>query len=359
MASTKLRAHLQRTSGACRGYSGPSVSPRKTPHRWWIAPVTASLAALGMGAAFWYGIDAHLFLTTHETVPFSGRRRYAGEDLSDSEADQAPQEVLHSRPNASGGGWRTFQIPKVRGTAVSPDSHESIGKAQHILSKVAAVAGLRVRLQVLNTGNDCQIVPADSSTLVAGMGFFDASASEDQVAAVLSNAVAQMMLQHNRETNHLQGLYARVPLSKLFHRRYERNTCDKEKEADFLGMLLMAEAGYDPAVMATCWQELRKQRGIYRRAARWQVPTILVIDGCGWFDPRGERWLVHGQSYMRIVDGKIKADFVRSYVAARKANIELPVSASCRVEIPIDLHKWAEFKDGVDHRSSWLSRTLG
>ncbi|KAK6440002.1 hypothetical protein LTR95_003788 [Oleoguttula sp. CCFEE 5521] len=104
-----------------------------------------------------------------------------------------------------------------------------------------------------------------NSTLVAGHGLFESEASNDEMAAVMSNAVAQILLAHTRETNHLQRLYSRwlrrakrkarvSPLSSYFYSLYERNARVIEDEAAVgwaRGLIL--DRGSGGSVLVNCW----------------------------------------------------------------------------------------------------------
>nr|OQO17761.1 hypothetical protein B0A51_15607 [Rachicladosporium sp. CCFEE 5018] len=118
----------------------------------------------------------------------------------------------------------------------------------------------------------------------------------------------------------------------------------------------MAEAGYDPAAMVTCWRTLREGRGALRGRKYQSSRDASSATFTDWIDPRGDY-----RTPSRMSEGLAKADFVRKYVAARKAGADLPTSEFCPVKLPIDLLQWAEFKGSIaepDIQPSWPSRML-
>nr|OQO17762.1 hypothetical protein B0A51_15608 [Rachicladosporium sp. CCFEE 5018] len=113
---------------------------------------------MGLGAVWWFTTDAHLFLTTHqETVPFTSRRRDAGEPLSDEEADRPPRESLDVYMTGDKPRFITMPNTMVCSQGLCTDRVYGVGTAQYILSKVAAVADLQLSLQVFSAPSECSL----------------------------------------------------------------------------------------------------------------------------------------------------------------------------------------------------------
>ena len=101
--------------------------------------------------------------------------------------------------------------------------------------------------------------------------------SEDELAAALSHEVAHLLAGHARENidsfilraimttpllpmfvgaffapRLLFTVFTSITANHLLWRHHKRN---QEKEADYIGTLLMAEAGFDPAAATAAWKK--------------------------------------------------------------------------------------------------------
>nr|OQO17763.1 hypothetical protein B0A51_15609 [Rachicladosporium sp. CCFEE 5018] len=274
---------------------------------------------------------------------------------------------------------------------ILPETVPGIQNAQRILNGIAAVAGLgSIKLAVLNIANECRCIVADSSTLRAGRGLFSITASDAELAAVLSYAVAQILLKHNRELSHRSRLESRVlqhPVSRalyfetwvlallaaplLYYFNYplgvavlmsaaileapdqyvaylhRDNARVKEDEADCVGMLLMAEAGYDPDAMVTFWKGLMERRARLHANMKQRGRDAVAGNLGNWAAIRA--W-----TPTRTADGLERAELIRDYVVASKGGGDLPNYGFVSGKLPFGLHAWTKFKEDV----AWRGRPV-
>ena len=80
---------------------------------------------------------------------------------------------------------------------------------------------------------------ASSDTVFISMGMADYAASDDDLAVLLGHELAHAVLEHSEQSGGLNNLPWRVD--------------DREREADRVGLYLMARAGYDPAKASDFW----------------------------------------------------------------------------------------------------------
>ena len=119
---------------------------------------------------------------------------------------------------------------------------------------------------------------------------------EDELAAVLSHEVSHLLAEHYREMNSylaVQGIMMAPLLPMLVGAFYAPRLlltaftvifaqgflqlylqrC-QEKEADYIGMLLMAEAGFDPAAATALWSKYAVFEKTTLRSYRPQINIL-------------------------------------------------------------------------------------
>lgn len=143
--------------------------------------------------------------------------------------------------------------------------------------------------------------------VIMSTGLLNITSSDDELAAVLSHELSHSLLEHPREglnTIALGGALAPSLLPMLVGGFYARglfltaatacmsiwfltaylSRC-REEEADYAGMLLMAEAGFDPASRTALWQKMaswknRCVKGFYGRLAGFRPQDLLWDMSC-------------------------------------------------------------------------------
>lgn len=137
-------------------------------------------------------------------------------------------------------------------------------RALGIFKKVHAVSHLR------NEKWDLYLVPEDSfnayttggTAIVVNLGLMKKLAFDDEVAAVIAHEIAHVAANHvfERQATMMAGLVAKSKTIKqgAVQAAYSHND---EAEADKVGILYDALAGYDPMSASRIWAKIYRERG--------------------------------------------------------------------------------------------------
>lgn len=105
-----------------------------------------------------------------------------------------------------------------------------------------------------------------NDTIVIGQWMRGMSKSEDELAAIVAHEKAHLVLKHGEKTwyEKLGGWFASwfVDESKpRFRGPPDPKSVERENEADEKGLMLMAEAGYDPQAAVDFWTRYYERTG--------------------------------------------------------------------------------------------------
>lgn len=235
-------------------------SQRKTISR-------AALVTVGAGGYYWY----HL-----EDTPITGRRRF----MAMSEAQEKVISELSFR-----------QVIQEFHGAILPPTHPAVRYVERVASKI--IASISPRLIAPETQWRIFVVdsPVANAFVLPGgeifvfTGILPVAANEDGLAAIIGHEVAHKLARHGAEKmsvyqfftvafNILQifivgdlGSPLRDLLQELFLFLPFSRKC--EKEADYIGILLMAKACYDPEQAIGLWERMS-------RAAKGPQPPAIM-----------------------------------------------------------------------------------
>ncbi len=208
---------------------------------------------------------ALLFYFTHlEVVPVSGRRRFNcfGEDTMRMLGEMQYEELM--------------QEAKEQHQRFLPDYDPRTMLVRHVMSRLIPVSGMP------NAPGDWEICVIDDPKTVNAFvlpggkvfvfsGIFGVARSEDALAAVLGHELAHNLANHHGErassavgstilltsafllTAGLAYFVLRPVIELVFNTPMSRR---QESEADYIGLMLMAEACFDPAQAAEFWRRM-------------------------------------------------------------------------------------------------------
>lgn len=173
-----------------------------------------------------------------------------------------------------------------QGLWLLPPNDPSVRMVKRVLGRLAQVAGPAARdetWEVHVIANDS--LGAANAFVLPGAkvfvysGLLRLAQTDDQLAAVLSHEIAHNLAKHASErlsasvgeTFFLGGLlmllaatpftfiagylFGGIPLSLMFMRPMTRM---QESEADYIGLMIMAEACYDPRAAVTLWERMQR-----------------------------------------------------------------------------------------------------
>ena len=208
---------------------------------------------------------ALLFYFTHmEVVPVSGRRRFNcfGEDAMRLLGEMQYEELM--------------QEAKAQNQRFLPDYDPRTIVVRSVMSRLIPVSGMS------NNPGDWEIVVIDDPATVNAFvlpggkvfvfsGIFSVARNEDAVAAVLGHELAHNLANHHGErassavgstilltsafllTAGLAYFVLKPVIELVFNTPMSRK---QESEADFIGLMLMAEACFDPAEAVDFWRRM-------------------------------------------------------------------------------------------------------
>jgi predicted Zn-dependent protease len=186
------------------------------------------------------------------------------------------QLLLVSDAQVATAGAQAFQeIVQEKGTSDDPTMNATIQRVGARVAQASDGAGLTWQFRLINDDT------ANAFALPGGLvgvntGLFKVVQSDDQLAAVLGHEIAHVTAHHHAERMSRQALVqtgltaisgetspATVELLKQaatlgvvlpFSR-------EQEAEADHIGLIYMARAGYDPHAAVAVWQNFEKLGG--------------------------------------------------------------------------------------------------
>ncbi|OAA67972.1 GPI anchored peptidase m48 [Niveomyces insectorum RCEF 264] len=259
-------------------------------------------------------VGALLFYFTHqEVVPVSGRRRFNcfGEDTMRMLGDMQYEELMEEA--------------KKQHQRFLPDYDPRTIIVRHVMRRLIPVSGMA------NNEGDWEICviddphTANAFVLPGGKvfvysGIFNIARNEDAVAAVLGHELAHNLANHHGErassaigstilltsafllTGGLAYFVLRPVIDLVFNSPMSRL---QESEADYIGLMLMAEACFDPAQAADFWrrmdqaQQVQPPEWISTHPSEW-LPMAMekrrqsACDGTQDFAERFKRALRNG-----------------------------------------------------------------
>ncbi|KAL2047239.1 hypothetical protein N7G274_001258 [Stereocaulon virgatum] len=212
-----------------------------------------SVGGMGMaGGVFYY---ANL-----ERVPVSGRLRF--NCVSEKYEEQAAEQQFH------------MVMQEFRGR-VLPPNHPSSRLVNRVLQRLIPASGLEGQQWEVRVIHDPEqknafVMPGGKVFVFSGM--LPICGGEDGLAAVLGHEIAHQLAHHTGEklssyvylvplaflaayTIDISGQMASFILDLILSRPGSRKM---ESEADYIGLLLMAEACYDPNAAVGLWQRMAK-----------------------------------------------------------------------------------------------------
>ncbi|CAK7197621.1 metalloendopeptidase [Sporothrix eucalyptigena] len=210
-------------------------------------------------------VGALLFYFTHlEVVPVSGRRRFNcfGEDSMKLLGEMQYEELM--------------QEAKAQRQRFLPNYDPRTMVVKNVMSRLIPVSGMP------NNPGDWEIVVIDDQSMANAFvlpggkvfvfsGIFSMARNEDAVAAVLGHELAHNLANHHGErassalgstilvastfflTAGLSYFVLKPVIELVFNTPMSRK---QESEADFIGLMLMAEACFDPSEAAKFWYRM-------------------------------------------------------------------------------------------------------
>ncbi|KAL8788607.1 MAG: hypothetical protein Q9195_007202 [Heterodermia aff. obscurata] len=253
--------------------AGPSPQPWSKRSRWIRWPI--------------YGLFCTLLLApvivwnTIEQVPLTGRWRIK------LFSNRTYERILKK--------WRESGLESLGflTTKVKPLAEPELSRVNDIIERVLLTCGLENAVRQLYFIDNPDKPQASISPLFhifLRSKLLKLMTSEDELAAVLSHEMSHLLADHSRETASIlviQGLMT-APLLAMFLGAFwaprllltaltsiaantlvlrHQERC-MEKEADYMGMLLMAEAGFNPEAVEAVWTKLAAFKDIAGNTTR-------------------------------------------------------------------------------------------
>lgn len=210
-------------------------------------------------------VGALLFYFTHlEVVPVSGRRRF---NCFSEESMKMLGEIQYEQ---------LMEEAQAQGQRFLPDYDPRTIVVRNVMSRLIPVSGMP------NSPGDWEIVVIDDPSMINAFvlpggkvfvysGIFGVARNEDAVAAVLGHELAHNLANHHGErvssavgttilatsafllTAGLSYFILQPVVDLVFNTPMSRR---QESEADFIGLMLMAEACFDPSQAAEFWRRM-------------------------------------------------------------------------------------------------------
>ncbi|RYO92325.1 hypothetical protein DL766_001920 [Monosporascus sp. MC13-8B] len=228
------------------------------------SPSTHAVAAAAVAAAFVF------YFSNIQTVPVSGRRRFNcfGEDTVAAVADQQAKRIVWEVERQGGrflGDWD----PRTR-------------LVKRVMARLIPVSGMEDaewEVRVIDDPHTANAFVLPGGKVFVFSGLIPIARNEDGLAAVLGHEIAHNLAEHVAErmsgsigTNILLGSLVLLTgglavigtwaignwiLGLLFERPMGRR---QESEADYIGLMMMAEACYDPREALQFWKRMERQK---------------------------------------------------------------------------------------------------
>ncbi|SPO05798.1 related to OMA1 - metalloendopeptidase of the mitochondrial inner membrane [Cephalotrichum gorgonifer] len=216
-----------------------------------------------MGAGIFY-------FSNRESVPISGRKRFNcyGDGASSSLSEQQVRRVM-------------YEI-EMQGLRILPAHDPRTLLVKRVMARLIPVSGLEQydwEIRVIDDPRKANAFILPGGKVFVYSGILPITRNRDGLAAVLGHEIAHNLAQHHGERMSasigrnillysLSSLAAPIPglvllvqamggfvLDTVFDRPMSRNM---ESEADYIGLMLMAEACYDPREAVHFWRRMEK-----------------------------------------------------------------------------------------------------
>jgi metalloendopeptidase OMA1, mitochondrial len=200
------------------------------------------------------------FYVSHlEKVPSTGRTRFMS--ISSKEEEYMSRQAYESVVSQ----YRQEFLPPY---------HPLVKKVKNVAERLIQVSGmsnLNWEFNVINSSElNAFVLPGGKIFVFTGI--FEAAETDDQLAAVLSHEIAHQILRHSAEKMSFFKLvmWTRLVLSfffdtsllfhpllfnLLFNLPFSRNC---ETEADFIGLMLMSQACFEPEQAVQFWKHMKQ-----------------------------------------------------------------------------------------------------
>ena len=163
------------------------------------------------------------------------------------------------------------------GRDVLPPSHPSSRMVNKVLGRLVAAAGLegqKWEVKVIDDSDEQNAFVLPGNKVFVFSGILPICAGEDGLAAVLGHELAHNIARHTDEklsqiyffsipiallltwTFDISGQLSRYILELAFERPGSRKM---ESEADYIGLLMMAQACYDPGAAVELWERMARE----------------------------------------------------------------------------------------------------
>ncbi len=207
---------------------------------------------VGFGGLFYYNI---------EQVPISGRRRF-------NCISPAYEEAM-AKSHYQG-------IMQAYGRDILPPDHPDSRMVNKVLKRLIPAAGLESQgweVKVIDDPEQMNAFVLPGGKVFVFRGILPICAGEDGLAAVLGHEIAHNVVHHTAEklsqtfylipialilagTLDISGQLAQFLLDIAFERPGSRKM---ESEADYIGLLMMAQACYDPNAAVGLWERMAQE----------------------------------------------------------------------------------------------------
>ncbi|MCJ1479403.1 hypothetical protein MMC13_008088 [Lambiella insularis] len=341
---TKVAQHevwtLESSSWLRRRWSSLGKFPR------WI------IALYVFGTTCIWGGTAFIWLRHREEVPITGRNRFS---------------------------WRSvLYIGEIKAERFVDRSHPGVQRVQRIFNDIVQAAGmedLKWSLDVIPSGPSFYAAVTPTGNVFVGTGFLALAPTDNEVALVLGHEIAHILAKHSHESFNrgileggfllpltplfllgagitmigllgvdqiaLLGMLCFLPASPVVVSNLA-NSRTKESEADYIGMLLMAEAGYDPRIAPSFWEEIKTRDAEYVRQLKKKYGNRVKV---------GSEW----ESTHPHPDSRIKQ--VRAYIPKVLEVLDQGNNIDDDgLEVPtfnyLDVQRWRKFKQQIAERRS-------
>ncbi|KAI8288888.1 hypothetical protein K4K59_006644 [Colletotrichum sp. SAR11_240] len=219
-----------------------------------------------------------------QTVPVSGRKRFNifPEDyVKDISAEQV-RRIIHE-VESQGGRFLPSWDPRAR----------MVKRVMERLIPVSGMEDLQWEIRVIDDPSTINAFVLPGGKVFVHSGILRVTKNEDGLAAVLGHEIAHIIADHVGERmssligpNILLGalfsIWLATPLALPMVHYLGGGLIDfiftlpmgrlQESEADYIGMMLMAEACYDPSEAIGLWQRMDRMAKMYRQD---EIPEIL------------------------------------------------------------------------------------
>ncbi|KAL8787691.1 MAG: hypothetical protein Q9195_007647 [Heterodermia aff. obscurata] len=162
------------------------------------------------------------------------------------------------------------------------------------MERILSASGLRhlsYRLCIVNQPDICNVATSSGGVVTVATGIFEAAGTDAEFAAVIGHEIAHSIAHHTeaRESAGIlccammlpaapfilgafimaEFLIVAVPITFVGAMALLAQDRGAEAEADRIGMLLMAEAGFDPYAAISFWRKMvQVERGMLRKSGK-------------------------------------------------------------------------------------------